>query len=32
MVKQSYDERGADMEFGRKTSDLIRALGDFPDV
>ncbi|KAJ7880742.1 hypothetical protein B0H14DRAFT_3129254 [Mycena olivaceomarginata] len=21
-----------DMEFGRKTSDLIRALGDFPDV
>ncbi|KAJ7367704.1 S-adenosyl-L-methionine-dependent methyltransferase [Mycena albidolilacea] len=32
MMKQSCDERGADMEFGRKTPDLIRALDDFPDV
>lgn len=32
MVKQMYDERGIDMEIGRKIPEMVRALRDFPDV
>ncbi|KAJ7367707.1 S-adenosyl-L-methionine-dependent methyltransferase [Mycena albidolilacea] len=32
MVKQMYDERGIDMEIGRKIPETVRALRDFPNV
>ncbi|KAJ6516494.1 hypothetical protein C8R45DRAFT_802948, partial [Mycena sanguinolenta] len=31
-MKPTFDERGADMEFGKKIPDLIRSLDDFPNV
>jgi len=32
VVKQTFDERGADLDFGRKIPDIIGSLGDFPDA
>ncbi|KAJ7265989.1 S-adenosyl-L-methionine-dependent methyltransferase [Mycena haematopus] len=31
-LKPTFDERGADMEFGKKISDMMSSLGDFHDV